>query len=256
MNVAETAFVENLTIDQDTIILNNYYSGSGPSQSCGIIVNRGDGAQKNAIFRWNESSDQWEFGVDGDMNSFSSRAYAESKISRSGDWMYGELGFRLPNSSTTADQQNGVFFREHGDNGGANYGGVYGKQFTSGGKRVYLAHMLGSSLNSYINVDEENIAIQPTETFYIYRQGKVFCLTGTVNSGSTFKLSLKSPTSTGSAELSFESGSAGATKEVRIASNPSMTASYTMILPASPPSAGQALTCQSFTGQVATLHWA
>ena len=53
---------ETLTIDDNTIVLNNNATGA-PSQDAGIEVERG--SSTNVQLRWNETTDKWEFTNDG-----------------------------------------------------------------------------------------------------------------------------------------------------------------------------------------------
>ena len=57
-----TLNTENLTVEDNIIVLNSNVSGS-PTVNAGIEIERGDSA--NVVLRWNESSDSWEITEDG-----------------------------------------------------------------------------------------------------------------------------------------------------------------------------------------------
>ena len=52
-----------LNVSSSTINLNSDFSGSSPTETCYLKVERGNSADVN--IRWNESSDKWEFTNDG-----------------------------------------------------------------------------------------------------------------------------------------------------------------------------------------------
>ena len=59
-SVSET----NLSISNNTLLLNEGETGAGVTAGeAGLIVDRG--TEADAIFRWNETSDTWEIGLDG-----------------------------------------------------------------------------------------------------------------------------------------------------------------------------------------------
>ena len=57
-----TVNTETVTIDDNILVLNNNESGT-PSENAGLEVERG--TSTNVLFRWNETSDRWEFTNDG-----------------------------------------------------------------------------------------------------------------------------------------------------------------------------------------------
>ena len=54
---------ETLTINDNSIILNKNYTGSSPTEDASIEIERG--TSQNAIIKWNETNDQWEFYKEG-----------------------------------------------------------------------------------------------------------------------------------------------------------------------------------------------
>ena len=57
-----TVNTETVTIDDNILVLNNNESGT-PSENAGLEIERG--SSTNVLFRWNESTDRWEFTNDG-----------------------------------------------------------------------------------------------------------------------------------------------------------------------------------------------
>ena len=57
-----TVNTETVTIDDNILVLNNNQSGT-PSENAGLEIERG--SSTNVLFRWNESTDRWEFTNDG-----------------------------------------------------------------------------------------------------------------------------------------------------------------------------------------------
>jgi hypothetical protein len=55
--------VEEITLDDNLIILNSNYTGSSPSENGGFQVERG--TVTNAELIWNETTDSWEAGING-----------------------------------------------------------------------------------------------------------------------------------------------------------------------------------------------
>ena len=58
-----TINTETINLADNIITLNSNYSGSSPTENSGIEVERG--TLDNAVLRWNETSDRWEFTNDG-----------------------------------------------------------------------------------------------------------------------------------------------------------------------------------------------
>ncbi len=58
-----TVNTETINLADNIITLNSNYSGSSPTENGGIEVERG--TVDNAVLRWNETTDRWEFTNDG-----------------------------------------------------------------------------------------------------------------------------------------------------------------------------------------------
>lgn len=58
-----TVNTETINLADNIITLNSNYSGSSPTENGGIEVERG--TLNNAVLRWNESTDRWQFTNDG-----------------------------------------------------------------------------------------------------------------------------------------------------------------------------------------------
>ena len=58
-----TVNTETINLADNIITLNSNYSGSSPTENGGIEIERG--TLDNAVLRWNETSDRWEFTNDG-----------------------------------------------------------------------------------------------------------------------------------------------------------------------------------------------
>ncbi len=57
---------ETLLIADNSIILNKEYTGASPTEDASIEIERG--GLNNAIIKWNETNDQWEFYKEGTTN--------------------------------------------------------------------------------------------------------------------------------------------------------------------------------------------
>ena len=56
-----TVNTTEITIADNIITLNSDYSGSSPTESAGIKVNRGGGSEPDVEFLWDETNDRWDF---------------------------------------------------------------------------------------------------------------------------------------------------------------------------------------------------
>ena len=80
-----------LSIADNKITLNSDYTGSGPSENAGIEVERG--TVNNAVLRWNESTDKWQFTNDGgtsysDITSYGNFSVTSASASGNGALSY------------------------------------------------------------------------------------------------------------------------------------------------------------------------
>ena len=79
-----------LSIADNKITLNSDYTGSGPSENAGIEVERG--SLNNAVLRWNESTDKWQFTNDGstysDITTFTNFSVTSGSASGNGALSY------------------------------------------------------------------------------------------------------------------------------------------------------------------------
>lgn len=80
-----------LDIADNKITLNSDYTGSGPSENAGIEVERG--TVNNAVLRWNESTDKWQFTNDGgstysDITSYGNFSVTTNSASGNGALAY------------------------------------------------------------------------------------------------------------------------------------------------------------------------
>ena len=80
-----------LSIADNKITLNSDYTGSGPSENAGIEVERG--TVNNAVLRWNESTDKWQFTNDGgstysDITSYGNFSVSSASASGNGGLSY------------------------------------------------------------------------------------------------------------------------------------------------------------------------
>lgn len=74
-----TLNTETLTVDDNTIVLNNNVTGA-PTENAGIEVERG--SSDNVSILWNESTDRWQFTNDGtNYNNIATTADSEYKTS-------------------------------------------------------------------------------------------------------------------------------------------------------------------------------
>lgn len=63
-----TVNTETILLADNIITLNSNYTGSSPSENGGIEIERG--TVNNAVLRWNETSDRWEFTNNGGTNYY------------------------------------------------------------------------------------------------------------------------------------------------------------------------------------------
>ena len=134
-----TINTEEINLADNIIVLNSDYTGSAPSQSAGIEINRGTASAKTLI--WNETADKWSIGtetlvagtfegnlvgtVDGTVNDISnftsddlpqgstnlyfSQGLARAAFSAAGDLTYNPTTGQFSFSERTATEVRGLF---------------------------------------------------------------------------------------------------------------------------------------------------
>ena len=185
-----------------------------------------------------------------DFGDYATNALANTKISQSGGWMYGDLSMRLPTSGSS-DTENGILFSEHSGNGAGAFGEVMGERVGSE-LRAIFGSKTGSVRNSHIAVTSGRVSVNADTDMYVNLNDNLSVIFSTANTTIT-KMSMRAPTSSGNCEIELVSGT---TFAARIAVSASQTQSYTMVLPTNRPTANQVLTCGSTSGQFAFMIWA
>ena len=106
-----TINTETLTIDDNIIVLNNNFTTGTPTENAGVEIRRGSSA--SVAFRWNETSDFWEFTNDGTTYfEIASRTGNQTLLNKTIDGNNNTLqnigNASLTNSSVTVTAGNGL----------------------------------------------------------------------------------------------------------------------------------------------------